>query len=103
MMDWFIILSDYVAHKCVEEIVNVEEKQGAAMTLHYAWKTTTVKPRYEMSWTAFPVGLTRKYPRHQLSYLSFLMWWFFSGADWWSRNTTNSSYVYLITILSFFI
>ena len=26
-MDWFIILSDYVAHKCVEEIVNIEEKQ----------------------------------------------------------------------------
>ncbi len=54
-----------------------------------------------MSWTAFPVEPTRKYPRHQLSYLSY--WQFLAIADWWSWNTTKSSYVYLITIFIFLI
>lgn len=38
---------------------NIEEKQGAAMTLHLHGKPPG-EPRYEMSWTAFPVGHTRK-------------------------------------------
>ena len=62
MMDWFIILRDFVAHKCVEEIVNIEEKQGAAMTIPQHGKLPRLNQDMKVSWTAFPVEFTRKCP-----------------------------------------